>query len=126
MALPYVDGIATMRVRRGAATLALREAGLRKPSLAAGSAAPSRDGQSVVVRWSGSDGDGETPVYMVRVSVDGGAAWQTIGVNLSAPSIRLSRADFGGESVLVEVLSTDGLHTSSLMLGPYDVPASGN
>ena len=126
MALPYVDGVTTMRIRRGAAILAVRQAGLRNPSLAAGKAALSADGQSVVVHWSGSDGEGETPVYMVRASTDGGASWQTIGVNLTAPSIPLSLADFTGESVLVEVLGSDGLHTTSLRLGPYHVPARDN
>ena len=126
MALPYVDGVNAIRVRRGATVLGLRQAGLRKPSLVAGRNALITDGQSVVFDWLGSDSDGETPVYLVRASTDGGASWQTIGVNLTTPSIQLSLADFAGESVLVEVLGSDGLHTTSLTLGPYNAPAYDN
>ncbi|NQU21447.1 MAG: hypothetical protein HQ567_09200 [Candidatus Nealsonbacteria bacterium] len=49
-----------------------------------------------------------------------------IGVNLAVPSIELRAEDFGGREVLVQVFASDGLHTSSVILGPFAVPAGGS
>jgi hypothetical protein len=116
MALPYIEGVSSIRVRRGDAVLGvLTSAEGRAPRIEARTAALSADGQSVQVNWSGSD----NLSYLVRASADGGATWQTIGVDLSAPSVALNPIDYGGQSVLVEVQASDGLRTTTLRLGPY-------
>ncbi|MGH2592724.1 MAG: hypothetical protein ACRDGG_04360, partial [Anaerolineae bacterium] len=122
MALPYAEGVASIRVRRGSAILGRLQPGARAPALRAGISALAADGQPRRVRWSGSEADGDSLRYLVRASTDGGATWQTIGVNRSAASIDLNPIDFGGKSVLVEVFASDGLHTTALRLGPFTVP----
>lgn len=122
MGLPYVDGLASVRVRRGSEALGALDAGIGAPALRAGIAAPSDDGASLRVNWSGTDGDGERLSYLVRASTDGGATWQTIGVNLITPAIDLNPIDFSGKEVQLEVYASDGLHTAKLKIGPLAVP----
>jgi len=122
LALPYAEGMASIRVRRGDAILGKLEASTRGPSLEAGVSALDADSRAMRVNWSGHAAEGVSLRYLVRASTDGGATWQTIGVDLSASSIDLSLDDFGGQSVLVQVLASDGLRTASLRLGPFAVP----
>jgi len=122
LALPYTEGIASIRVRHGDAILGKLEASARAPSLEAGVSALDADSRSVRVNWSGHAAEGMSLHYLVRASTDGGATWQTIGVDLATPSIDLDPNDFGGQSVLVQVLASDGLRTASLRLGPFAAP----
>jgi len=122
LSLPHIDGIASIRLRRGAAILGRLAAGPRAPALSAGVSALSNDRRSLRVTWSALDADGDRLQYVARASVDGGATWQTLGANLSSPSIDLRAADFAGRRVLLEVLASDGLHTTALRLGPFDAP----
>ena len=122
LTLPYAEEVASIRVRRGDAILGKLEASTRAPSLEAGVSALDADSRSMRVNWSGHAAEGVSLRYLVRASTDGGATWQTIGVDLSAPSIDLNPNDFGGQSVLVQVLASDGLRTASLRLGPFVVP----
>jgi hypothetical protein len=57
-------------------------------------------------------------------SIDNGSSWRTIGLNLDQPQIDLDRSCFGGHSVLIQVLASDGLHTSKLNLGPYSITSN--
>jgi hypothetical protein len=122
LALPYADGLASIRVRRGSTILGTLEPGARAPALHAGGSALSADGQSLRITWRASDADRDSLTYLVRASIDGGATWQVIGLNLTTPRIDLRPADFGGASVWIEVIASDGLHTQSLRLGPFAAP----
>jgi hypothetical protein len=122
LTLPYVEGIASIRVRRGDAILGKLEASTHAPSLEAGVSALDANSRSVRVNWSGRAADGASLRYLVRASTDGGATWQTVGVDLSTPTLDLNPTDFGGQSVLVQILASDGLRTTSLRLGPFVVP----
>jgi hypothetical protein len=122
LTLPYTEGVASVRARRDKTTLGQLKPGRRIPSLRAGVSAFNSDTSSFHINWSATDADGDTTWYLVRASVNGGATWQTIGVNLSTPSVVLSPNDFGGQSVVVDVFASDGLHTASLRLGPFAVP----
>jgi hypothetical protein len=122
LAVPYVEGVASVRVRRGSAILGKLEPGAHAPVLNART--NSLDGalSRPTINWSATDVDSDEVRYLVRASVDGGATWQVIGVDLADPAIALSPSDFRGQSVLVEVFASDGLHTTSLRLGPFAVP----
>jgi len=122
LALPYAEETTSIRVRRGDAILGKLEASTRAPSLEAGASALDANSHSVRVNWAGHAAEGVSLHYLVRASTDGGATWQTIGVDLSTPTIDLNPNDFGGQSVLVQVLASDGLRTASLRLGPFAVP----
>ncbi len=122
LAVPYAEGTTSIRVRRGGAILGQLEASMHGPSLEAGVSALDADSRAMRVNWQGRAAEGVSLRYLVRASTDGGATWQTSGVDLSDPSIDLSLDDFGGQSVLVQVLASDGLRTASLRLGPFTVP----
>jgi hypothetical protein len=122
LALPYAEGTTTIRVRHGDAILGKLKASTTAASLEASASALDADSHSLRVTWSGHAVEGISLHYLVRTSTDSGATWQTIGVDLSTPTIDLSLNDFGGQSVLVQVLASDGLRTVSLRLGPFDVP----
>ena len=123
--LPYAKEIAAVRVRRGDTILGTLRPGTQAPSLSAAPVAFNVDEAAARVNWSAADPDGDSVHYLVRASTDSGATWQVIGVNLANPSIELRAEDFGGREVLVQVFATDGLHTSSVILGPFAVPAGG-
>lgn len=122
LTLPYIEGAASIRIRRDDTILGQLKPGGRAPSLRAGASTFSSETSSLVVNWSATDADGDETHCLVRASTDGGVTWQIVGVNLSTPSIALNPIDFGGQSVIVEVFASDGLHTTSLRLGPFAVP----
>ncbi len=110
--LPPAEGVEAVRVSRGGATLGLLQPGRRPPALRAGRVA--RDGDTL--RWQAGDPDGDVLHYLVRVSADGGASWETVGVDLTGPTVTLDprweRLD-----LLVEIVASDGLHTATLRQG---------
>ncbi|MBN1811586.1 MAG: hypothetical protein JXA14_07105 [Anaerolineae bacterium] len=122
LAVPHVEGVALICVRHSSTILGKLESGAHAPAM--GAEANALDGglSSPTITWSATDVDGDELHYLVRASTDGGATWQVIGVDLTSPAIALSQSDFGGQSVLVEVLASDGLHMTSLRLGPFAVP----
>lgn len=123
MSLPYVKGVAALRVRRGETVLGTLQAGADAPALIRGTQLFNTNTHSTRVTWWSDDAEGDALHYLVRASTDGGATWQTIGVNLSTPYIDLDPQDFLGQRVLLDVLASDGLHTTSLRMGPFEVPA---
>ncbi len=122
LALPYADGIQSIRLRRGDLILGALVAGAHAPSLSSGAGTFSADSGALRVSWLAKDADGESLHYLVRASVDDGATWETIGVNLSSPSIDLYRDEWSGKRVIIKVSASDGLHTTSSRLGPFTVP----
>jgi hypothetical protein len=119
--VPYTNNIAAIRVRQGLAILGELRSGLSVPVLSGRSLTFSAVTHSTRVNWSASDPDRDQLHYLVRASIDHGATWQTIGVDLDRPQIDLDPAEFGGQSVLIQVLASDGIHTSQLQLGPYSI-----
>lgn len=79
----------------------------------------SHGGDSLSLTWSASAPNGESLHYLVRASTDGGATWQTLGVNLTEPRIDLNRSEMDGNQVLVQIVASTGLRTAQLELGPY-------
>lgn len=122
LTVPYDDQIASLRVRRGDAILGALTAGAQAPSLEAGTAVLRADSRVTLVTWSGQDADGDELRYLVRASTDGGVTWQVIGVNLTTPTIELRSDEWSGQSVLVQVLASDGVHSRALSLGTVNVP----
>jgi hypothetical protein len=116
--VPYQDQVTTLRIKHGASIAGTLRASTSQPRLMAitRSASPGPDN---LIRWAGSDTDGNMLSYMVRASMDQGKTWQTIAVDLTTPSISLRPDDFDGQQVLLEVWGSDGLNTSKLEMGPY-------
>ncbi len=110
LSLPFAEGVEAVRVRRGEDVLGLLQPGHRPPVLAAAGVRL----QGGELRWQGSDPDGDALHYWVRVSADGGATWETVGIDLATPSLALDGEHWRGADLLVEVIASDGLHTATL------------
>ena len=119
LTLPYSEQMTSVRVRRGEVLLGALSAGPASVSLRAGPGVLSDRGQALSVTWSASAPQGESLHYLVRASTDGGATWQTLGVNLTESKIELKRSELAGPQVWVQVLASTGLRTAQLDLGPY-------
>jgi hypothetical protein len=116
--IPYHDQAVTLRITHHASSIGVLRASANPPRLTAVTrSASARLDNSV--HWSGQDADGNTLSYLVRASIDQGKTWQTIGVNLTTPSITLRPEDFGGHQVTLEILGSDGVFTSKLQTGSY-------
>jgi len=122
LTVPYDDRIASIRVRRGEAVLGALTAGAQAPSLEAGAATWRTEPGKTLVTWSGRDTDGDELRYLVRASTDGGVTWQVIGVNLTTPALELRSNEWSGQHVLIQVLASDGVHTTALSWGTVNVP----
>lgn len=116
LAVPYVSGVAAIRIKHGTTILGTQQAKSSAPVL---SSLTNRSGQ---LSWLGRELDGEPLHYLVRASIDGGVTWETIGVNLTQPTMALDPAFFGGQTVRVEVIASDGLNSTQQALGPFNVP----
>jgi hypothetical protein len=119
LTLPYSEQTTSVRVRRGEVLLGALSAGPAGLSLRAGPGVLSDRGQALSVTWSASAPLGENLHYLVRASADGGATWQTLGVNLTESKIELERSDLAGQQVRVQVVASTGLRTAQLDLGPF-------
>lgn len=114
--VPYVSGVSTLRVKHGTTILGTRQAKSSAPIL---STPVNRSGQ---ISWSGRELDGEPLHYLVRTSIDDGVTWETIGFNLTQPTVTLDPEFFGGQTVRVEVIASDGLNSTQQVLGPFNGP----
>jgi hypothetical protein len=119
--VPDQDNVASLRVRHAQTIVGELRPGTHAPQLSKSVAAFNAATQDTRISWSASDPDREPLHYLVRASIDNGASWQTIGVNLDQPQIDLDPAYFNGQSVLIQVLASDGVHTRQLNLGPYAI-----
>lgn len=121
MALPYVDGIEALRVRRGDRQLGELRRSANAPTFAAADGAASFDAVASHLSWSARHSDGAALSYLVRISTDNGDTWNAIAVHRTTPAIDLLREDFAGQSVLVQVIASDGLNNTTELLGPFDI-----
>lgn len=81
-------------------------------------------GETVALRWSASDADGDPLTYVVQFSPDDGATWETLATNwpettLEVPLTSLTGTDLGR----LRVRAQDGFHTGvDLSDGVFRVP----
>ena len=120
LVVPYMDHVAALRIKHGASIAGTLRASTNQPTMIATSRSAAL-GADNTIRWAGYDADANPLRYLVRASTDNGQTWQTIGVDLTTPSITLRPEDFGGQRVWLEVSGSDGMNTSQLELGPYQV-----
>lgn len=69
--------------------------------------------QSYTVEWEASDADGDSLVYSIALSMDGGERWLPIDVDVEGNEYVLSAAALvEGEDYLIRVRATDGVNTA--------------
>ena len=121
LSVPYIDGVAAIRIRQNGTMLGELRASPQAPTLSIKSATFDARTQAKRISWSGSDPAGASLHYLVRASIDRGTTWQTMGVDLTTPTIDLSPNDFAHQPVLIQVLASNGLRTTTLQVGPYSI-----
>jgi hypothetical protein len=72
------------------------------------------DGDTVTLRWTGSDADGGLLTYVLQYSPDDGATWQTLAVDYPKLSYEI-RSEFlrGTIKGRIRVIASDGFNTAA-------------
>jgi hypothetical protein len=72
--------------------------------------------ENVTLRWQGTDPDGDTLIYDLGISGDGGKTWVPLANNLAGTSYTLRPGGLtGGNSYRVKVIASDGVNTASVV-----------
>jgi hypothetical protein len=81
-------------------------------------------GRQFTVSWVGEDPDGDTLLYSVLWSIDGGQTWRAIDTGFPDTTAQIDTDLFqlpGGEAHL-QVMASDGMSTGSAVVGPLSIP----
>ncbi|MDH7487776.1 MAG: PKD domain-containing protein [Anaerolineae bacterium] len=124
--LPLPDGVMRLELRQGADLLAVLERTPHAPTVEILSpTAAGFEGQpgAPLIRWIGTDADGDPLHYMVRYRPSDGADWQTLAADWTDTELAVNLADLpGGEAAQVQVLASDGLNTGEAASPAFVVP----
>jgi hypothetical protein len=124
--LPLPEGVATLALRRGEATLATVARSLNAPEVAILSpTAAGFEGSPGAprIRWTGHDADGDTLRYRVQYRANAEAEWRTLATDWTTTELAVDLTDLpGGEAARVRVLATDGLNTGVAVSPAFRVP----
>ena len=121
--LPDINGVSGFRVRKGTEILGERlmpGAGLSsQPGAAIQSKSPMPEslGADRILHWNPANAAGESVVYRLRLSQDGGKTWQVLALDWPEASYTLpDGVEVNPGKTLVEVQASDGFHTSTQMI----------
>jgi hypothetical protein len=114
LTIPYTAEIDQIRVVKDGKVLGDLRAKPMPPGLALAPVQARLEQGILHATWTGPAGT----AYLVRLSLDGGTTWQTVGVNLARPSIYLPLSAAAASDVRLEILASDGIHTERVEMGP--------
>jgi len=126
--MPLAPGATKVVIKQGAVTLGQVSASPNPPQVTLTEPQPGViSGDTLQMRWTGSDLDGDQVKYMIEYSADAGRSWQTLALNWAGASLMVKTSDLpGSDQAKVRVLASDGLNTtvaeSGLLLVPTKVP----
>ncbi len=115
IAVPFVPGVAEVAVLRDGVQVQAVQASAHTPTVevhAPNGGEILAEG-TTVVRWEGSDADGDDLTYLVQYSPDGGTSWQGIGMTGPGDPTELdvTIADMiPGRRGLIRVVASDGVN----------------
>ncbi|MBI5153955.1 hypothetical protein HZA57_01855, partial [Candidatus Poribacteria bacterium] len=121
--VPFVEGAATLRIERGNTPLLERTLSANAPHVTLQAPIYDAGNQSLKVRGSASDADGDVLLFTTQYSPDGGQTWQALVAD--DPNLRGTfDASLlpGGDNALVRVIATDGLLTGTATSAPFAMP----
>lgn len=97
---------------------------LTAPSVASARSAAT---DTLNVTWEASDADGDPMVFLVNYSYDDGNTWMPLGGIESETSISVPLANGlpGGPKAIIEVIASDGLHSTVARSITFTVPNRG-
>lgn len=113
--VPWVAGTRRITIYHSGTELASRPVSERAPAvtLLAPNGGEQLNGESVTVRWSATDQDGDALTFSVEYSVDGGATWRMVQSGVTALQATLPAARLPGtQHGKFRVLATDGVNTA--------------
>ncbi len=102
----------------------VRQAGAATPIISITSpTSGSTIGDRMNVSWSANDADGDALLFTLRYSNDNGATWRVLGSPISDNSLSVNMTEGlpGGTQALLQVVASDGVHSSSATVGPFVV-----
>jgi len=114
LTIPYTPGIDQIRVVKDGEVLGDLRAKPVPPGLALAPGQARIEQGMLHATWAGPAGAS----YLMRLSLDGGMTWQTVGVNLDRPSIHLPLSNAEAGDVRLEILASDGIYTERIEMGP--------
>jgi len=115
VALPSA-AIQRIEIHDTSGMVGMREASSNPPvaSILQPTSGATLDSDSVMIRWTGSDTDGDELRYAVRYSSDNGSTWATLALDITDTEITVTRSALAASPQgLLEVIVTDGILSSS-------------
>ena len=104
--------------------LGVRQAGAASPIITITSPTNASNISNLMnVSWNASDTDGDALLFTLRYSNDNGATWRVLGNPVGGNSLSVDMTDGlpGGNQALLQVVASDGVHSSSATVGPFVV-----
>jgi len=111
---PASDAVARVLLKRGDQILAERVRSAAAPQVTLTSPAMGEvwDEGTRQIAWQAVDPDGDTLTFLVQFSVDDGASWSTLAMDVEHSPLEVDAATFPGSGqARVRVLACDGLNT---------------
>ncbi|MEA2008564.1 MAG: hypothetical protein U9O54_05550, partial [Chloroflexota bacterium] len=122
--IPYPPGAVGLVITQGGQEIYRLEKSPNVPAIRVdqpGAGSPV-DGATTLT-WASSDADGDSPIYNVYYSPDGGATWQLLAVGWTNTNLPIDASLLpGGDNALVRVTASDGLNTAHADSAPFVVP----
>jgi len=113
--VPFGAGAARIVVKSGGTELAGREVSAHAPEvklLAPNGGESWPAGSQQTVRWSAGDADGQSLVFSLQYSRDGGGTWSALAANLQGTEHGVTTDALGGSTqALIRVIASDGVNT---------------
>ncbi|MBI4318447.1 MAG: hypothetical protein HY675_08155 [Chloroflexi bacterium] len=114
--VPWMPGTARVAIFHDGAEMAARAVSANPPAVAVLSpnGGESLSGPAATISWTASDPDGDSLVFTVLYSVDGGATWQTLAPNVTGNSLEVDTGLLAGTTRgRIRVTASDGVNTAS-------------
>ena len=124
--VPWVAGTTAVGIYHGDEQLTARPVSAHAPTVTvtAPNGGEVLDGDQIVVTWTAGDADGDSLVFSLAYSADGGTTWTPIGSSVTGNSVTLEAAAVPGSTQgRFSVIASDGVNTGEdVSDGTFTVP----
>lgn len=112
--LPYQKGVAQVLLKHGERVISKIKRSANPPAVKVLQPTGGETWKGVeVIKWEGSDPDGDPLTYIVQFSPDGGKMWLPLALGITETSLSVDTSWLpGGRSALIRVIATDGFNTA--------------
>jgi len=114
--IPFVEGTSKILIVHNNITCAERHVSPNTPTIQViypNGGEALKAGEIISVRWEALDADHDILEYAVLYSLDGGATWMPLAIDLTQPSYNWNLSeDFISGNALVKVVVSDGINTN--------------